>query len=59
MTTANARLDNSSRNDILVLNDKEINLIRLLRSVAFGQVTVFVKNGAPVRAENIKESVEL
>jgi hypothetical protein len=41
------------------LTEKERKLIEELRKIMFGQVTIFQKNGQPVRIEQIKESKEL
>lgn len=51
--------ENLTKEVIMLLNKKEINLITLLRGMTFGKVTVFIENSLPVRVEEIKESVKL
>lgn len=41
------------------LKDKEKTLIEKLRTIPYGQVTVFIQNNQPVRIEQIKESIVL
>ena len=41
------------------ISDKEKHLIELLRDLKFGQVTVFVQDGQPVRVERPLQSVKL
>ncbi len=41
------------------LSDKERKLIEYLRKIPFGEVTVVMHDGEPVRLEEIKEKVKL
>lgn len=38
--------------------EKEQQLLDLIRELGFGEVHIFVANGQPVRAEEIKKSVK-
>mgnify|MGYP001559650816 FL=1 len=48
-----------TKSGIIVLNEKESSLIKRLREIPFGKVTIFMKNGVPQRVEQITESFEL
>lgn len=37
---------------------KEEQLLKLIRELGFGEVRIFVANGQPVRAEEIKKSIK-
>ena len=39
--------------------EKEKHLLKLIRELEFGEVRIFVANGQPVRAEEIKKSVKI
>ena len=41
-----------------VLVWKEEQLLKLIRELGFGEVHIYVANGQPVRAEEIKKSVK-
>lgn len=43
----------------LVPTEKERHLIEMMRELGFGEVRIFVADGQPVRAEEIKKSVKL
>lgn len=43
----------------LNLTPQEISLIRHIRELKYGSVTVFIQNGVPIRIEQIKESIQL
>jgi hypothetical protein len=43
----------------LVPTKKERHLIEMMRELGFGEVRIFVADGQPVRAEEIKKSVKL
>jgi hypothetical protein len=43
----------------LVPTEKERHLIEMIRELGFGEVRIFVADGQPVRAEEIKKSVKL
>lgn len=38
--------------------EKEKNLLRMIRDLKFGEINIFVADGQPVRAEEIKKSVK-
>ena len=39
--------------------EQERKLIRILRKLEYGEVRIMIKNGAPVRIEEIKKSIKL
>ena len=41
------------------LTEREKKLIRLIRELGFGELSIFVADGQPVRAEEIKKSIKL
>ena len=41
------------------LTAKEENLIAMIRELGFGEIRIYVADGQPVRAEEIKKSVKL
>jgi hypothetical protein len=41
------------------LNAQEQRLIRMIRALKYGELHIFVSEGKPVRAEEIKKSVKL
>lgn len=40
------------------LTEKEERLIKMIRELGFGELHIFVADGQPVRAEEIKKSVK-
>lgn len=42
----------------VVLTEKELRLIELIRELGYGEIRIFVAEGQPVRAEEIKKSVK-
>lgn len=52
--------DASSQKEITVsqLTDQEKKLIALIRELKFGELHLFVADGKPVRAEQVKQSVK-
>ncbi|MBR4079210.1 MAG: DUF2292 domain-containing protein [Christensenellaceae bacterium] len=38
---------------------QEAKLIRLIRSIEYGEVRVMIKENAPIRAEEIRRSIQL
>ena len=40
------------------LTEKEEKLLRLIREVKFGELHIYIADGQPVRAEEIKKSVK-
>ena len=46
--------------EIIDLHKNELDLIKLLRrSVRFGEITIYMRNGIPIRIERIKESIKV
>ena len=43
----------------LKLTEKEENLLNMIRELGFGEIRIYVADGQPVRAEEIKKSVKL
>jgi hypothetical protein len=43
----------------LMLNEPEQHLIQMIRDIKYGEIHIFISNGQPVRAEEIKKSVKL
>ena len=43
----------------LVPSEKELALLSLLRELRYGEVRVIVQAGVPVRAEEIRKSIQL
>ena len=41
------------------LTEREVKLIELIRRLGFGEISIHVADGQPVRAEEIKKSVKL
>jgi len=37
---------------------KEENLLRMIRELGFGEIRIYVADGQPVRAEEIKKSIK-
>ena len=42
----------------VVPTEKELRLIELIRELGYGEIRIFVAEGQPVRAEEIKKSVK-
>ena len=42
----------------LELSEKDIQLIRMIRQVGYGEIHIHISDGKPVRAEEIKKSVK-
>ena len=42
----------------LIPTEKELRLIQMIRELGYGEVRIFVADGQPVRAEEIKKSVK-
>lgn len=49
------------QNDFLKndLNEKEKNLILLIRGIKFGEIRVIIQDKMPVRVEELKKSIKL
>ncbi len=43
----------------VILSKQEKALLKILREVRYGQVTIYLDAGQPVRIEKIKESIKL
>ena len=43
----------------IVLTRQEEKLIRLIRSIGYGEVRVIIKENGPIRAEEIRRSIQL
>ena len=47
------------RREALELTEQEIRLLKLLRTVEYGEVRVLVQAGVPLRVEEIRKSIKL
>ena len=43
----------------LALNEKELQLIRLMREIGFGEVKIIIQDKVPIRVEEFKKSYKL
>lgn len=43
----------------LILNESEQHLIQMIRDIKYGELHIFIADGKPIRAEEIKKSVKL
>ena len=41
------------------LTEKEKKLVEVLREIGYGQITVFLENGQPIRVVEVKKSIKL
>jgi hypothetical protein len=41
------------------LTTREANLIRIIRSIKYGEIKIIVQEGQPIRVEEIKKSIKL
>ena len=46
------------QNKVIRLTEKEEKLIQIIRELKFGEIHIYVADGQPVRAENIKKSIK-
>ena len=46
------------QNKVVRLTEKEEKLIQVIRELKFGEIHIYVADGQPVRAENIKKSIK-
>ena len=60
-----AKIDTVKRGDrmeqkktVLQVTEKEEKLIRMIRELKFGEVHIYIADGQPVRAEEIKKSIK-
>ncbi len=44
---------------ILLLNEKEKNLVNLIRSIHYGEIRIIIQDKVPVRVEELKKSIKL
>ncbi len=44
---------------VIILNEQEMSLIKKLREISYGRVTIYIENSIPVRIEEIRESIKL
>lgn len=52
-------LEKNGLNGNFCMTREEANLIKLLRSIDFGEVRVIINNGKPTRIEEIRKSIKL
>lgn len=50
---------NTGYNLINTLNEKEKNLIRLIRKIKYGELKIIIQDKVPVRVEELKKSIKL
>lgn len=48
-----------SREQNIELTPQEEKLIRLIRTIGYGEVHIFIKESKPIRVEEIKKSIRL
>lgn len=46
-------------NHQIKVNEKEANLIKIMRKTEFGEMKIIIQDGTPVRIEEIKKSIKL
>ena len=46
------------QNKVVRLTEREEKLIQVIRELKFGEIHIYVADGQPVRAENIKKSIK-
>lgn len=46
------------KRELIPVTEKEEKLIKLIRDLKFGEIHIYVADGQPVRAEEIKKSVK-
>lgn len=49
----------TEENALIVLSEKEINLIKRLRTIPFGRVVIYLENNNPVRIVRVEGSEKL
>ncbi len=53
-------MKNLTSNEVsVIISKQEDALLKYLREIGYGQVTVYLVDGQPVRIEKIKESIKL
>lgn len=53
------KMENEQKTNEQKLSPQEESLIKHIRGLKYGSVTVFIQNGTPIRIEQIKESIQL
>jgi hypothetical protein len=46
------------KESVIKLNEKEIQLIQMIRKIGYGEMHIHVSDGKPIRAEEIRKSVK-
>ena len=54
-----AALTDTEKMKSVSTSEREQKLIEMIRKLGFGEFSIYVANGQPVRAEKIKKSVKL
>jgi hypothetical protein len=52
------RRDSVERKEQIKHTEREEKLLRLIRDLQFGEIHIYVADGQPVRAEEIKKSIK-
>lgn len=52
-------MNENEKHSQLVLNEKELNLIHLIREIAYGEIKIIVQDKVPIRVEEFKKSYKL
>ncbi len=58
MTAMMERRDSVERKEQIKHTEREEKLLRLIRDLQFGEIHIYVADGQPVRAEEIKKSIK-
>lgn len=58
IVTLNRGESMEQKKSVLQLTEKEEKLIRMIRELKFGEVHIYIADGQPVRAEEIKKSIK-
>ena len=48
-----------NKNTIEILKEKEVNLLKIIRDVKYGEIKIIVQDGLPIRIEEMKKSIKL
>lgn len=53
-------MENSKFNKTSIgkISEKEESLLKLIRDIGYGELHIYVADGQPVRAENVKKSIK-
>ena len=52
-------MSNDQEGEVLVLNEQEERLIRMIREMKYGEMLIHVVDAKPIRVEEIKKSIKL